>query len=135
VGDLFKLADGFEKAHPDIGVKMVYSSNNLSTSQKFFAAVAGGVPPEVIYVDGPEVAGWAFHGVLSKLDQYFSQNKLTENDFWPPCWKENMYKGNIWAMTYGADTNFGFFWNKDVFKVVGLDENKPPTTLAEMDDM
>ncbi|MCL4532415.1 MAG: ABC transporter substrate-binding protein, partial [Actinobacteria bacterium] len=135
VEDLFKLADGFEKTHPDVGVKMVYSSNNLSTSQKFFAAVAGGVPPEVIYVDGPEVAGWAFHGVLSQLDKYYAQSKLTANDFWVPCWKEINWSGHTWAIPYGADTNFGFFWNKDVFKEVGLDPEKPPTTIQEMDDV
>ncbi|MCL4540803.1 MAG: ABC transporter substrate-binding protein, partial [Chloroflexi bacterium] len=134
VTKVFHIADEFEKTHPDIGVKMVYSANNLSTSQKFFAAVAGGVPPEVIYVDGPEVAGWAYHGVLRKLDPYYATSKLGVNNFWTPVWNEIHYNGNIWAMAWSADPNFGFFWNKDVFKEVGLDPEKPPTTMQELDD-
>ena len=33
-----------------------------------------------------------------------------------------------------ADPNFAFEWNKRVFRQVGLDPEKPPTTIAELDE-
>ncbi len=36
------------------------------------------------------------------------------------------------AVTFSADANFGFFWNKQVFKAAGLDPEQPPKTLDEL---
>lgn len=128
-----QLWDQFEKTHPDIGVKAVYAANDLATNQKLFTAIAGGAPPDISWVDGPQVAEWAERGALTSLDDFFKTAKISADQYWAPSWKQNQYKGKIWAITYGSDANFGFFWNKKVFKDAGLDPEKPPQTIAEMD--
>jgi hypothetical protein len=32
-----------------------------------------------------------------------------------------------------ADPNFGFMWNKESFRNAGLDPDRPPTTIRELD--
>ena len=136
-GDLGKwmdqLGQEFEKTHPDIDIVMVFAPNDLETNQKFFAAVAAGTPPEVTFVDGPQVAEWAERGMLAPLDEFVKKSKVKSSDFFAPCWKQSYYKGHIWAMTYCADANFGFFWNKGVFKDAGLNPENPPMTIKQLD--
>jgi len=128
-----KIFEEFTKTQPDIGIKGVYAANDLSSNQKLFTAIAGGQAPDVTWVDGPQVAEWGARGALEPLDKYYKADGLTEADFFAPVWKENQYQGKMYAMVSSADANFGFFWNKAVFREVGLDPEKPPTTIDQMD--
>ncbi len=123
----------YERTHPNIHLQVVYTPNDLSNNQKFFTAVAAGLPPDVIFVDGPQVAEWADRGALLSMDRFYKQDHLVAKDFFPPCWRQIHYNGRIYAMTFCADPNFAFAWNKADFAKVGLNPNKPPKTIAEMD--
>ena len=123
----------FEESHPGVKVRGVFTSNDLATNQKFFTAVAAGRPPDITFVDGPQVAEWAERGALTALDQRLRAAGIAEADFYGPCWRQNHYRDHVWALTFCADPNFGFVWNKQVFRDVGLDPEKPPTTIAELD--
>jgi len=141
--------EAFEASHPDIACKLVYVPNDLSNNQKFYTAVVGNCAPEVIFVDGPQVAEWAERGLLADLGPLlkaagYDPEKLKE-EFFPPCWRQCVYKGKVWAITWCADPNFCLFWNKEAFRraiasgqippelAAKIDPNRPPRTLAELD--
>jgi len=132
--DMDKLAEAYEKLNPGIDIKMVLAPNDLATNQKFFTAVAGGMPPEVIFPDGPQVAEWAHRELLAPLDKYVEEYGLKVEDFWGPSWRQSYYKGSVWALTYCTDPNFAFFWNKEVFEDAGLDPEKPPIHISDVDE-
>lgn len=76
-GQLFlKLFPAFEKSHPNITVTPVYAANDLSSNQKRFAAVAPARPPDVTWVDSPEVAGWDFRGIIQPIDPYMKRDNI-----------------------------------------------------------
>lgn len=125
----------FEDSQTKIGVKAVFAANDLSTNAKLFTAIAAGKPPDVTWVDGPQVAEWAARGALEPLDDLISTSGIKPDDYWAPSWKQCVYNGKVWALTYGTDPNFGFFWNKDIFKEAGFDPEKPPQTIDEMGQM
>jgi len=127
-----KVCAGFEAAHPDIRVRRIFTQNNLSTNQKFFTAVAAGSPPDVTFVDGPQVASWAEWGALEPLTARLGSAGVEEADYFPPTWRQNHYKDQVWALTYCADPNFGFVWNKSAFRKAGLDPERPPQTTDEL---
>jgi multiple sugar transport system substrate-binding protein len=129
------IAAAFRASHPDIELELVFAANDLSTNQKFFTAVAAKTPPEVIFVDGPQVAPWAEWGALEPLTERCEEAGITEADYFPPCWRQCDYKGDVWALTFCADPNFGFVWNKADFRRAGLDPEKPPKTIDELDGM
>jgi multiple sugar transport system substrate-binding protein len=131
--NFLKLFTYFQSSHPDITIKGTYAANDLSSNQKLFAAVAAGLPPDVTWVDGPEVAGWGFRGILQPIDKYMKKAGLTAADFWSPCWKEIQYGGHFWALPFSADPNFGFYWNKELFAKAGI--HQPPRTFDEMNRM
>jgi len=41
----------------------------------------------------------------------------------------------VYALPWGADPNFAMFWNKQVFREAGLDPERPPRTIKELDEM
>lgn len=127
------IIKAFEAAHPNIEVKPLYTPNNLSNNQKFFTSVAANRPPDVVFVDGPQVAEWAEQGALEPLDSQTAAAGLSIKDYFAPCWRQNEYKGHVWAMTYCADPNFAFVWNKQDFRDAGMDPNVPPKSIAELD--
>jgi len=130
---LDKMVVAFERSHPGIKVKMSYASNDLTSSQKLFLAIAGGVGPDVTFVDGQQLSEWAARGALADLTDAFTKSGLTENDFWKPRWQESTFRNHVYALPWGADPNFAFLWNKDLFRKAGLDPEKPPRTIAELD--
>lgn len=131
--NLEKAVRGFEAAHPGIKVRLVFTPNDTSNSQKFFTAIAAGKAPDVTFVDGPQVAEWAEQGALQPLDAFMAKDGITSDDYFPPCWKQCNYNGHTWAATLCADPNFAFAWNKESFRKAGLDPNKPPATIEELD--
>jgi len=128
-----KIIEAFERMHPGVKVRAVYTPNDLSNNQKFFTSVAAAKPPDVIFVDGPQVAEWAERGALAPMDAFVKADGVRAEDFFAPCWRQNEYKGHVWALTFCADPNFGFVWNRKLFREAGLDPDRPPETIAEMD--
>ncbi len=117
-----------------VRVRAVYARETPGSNQKLYLAMAGGVPPDVAFVDGQDVCDWAHAGQLRALDDFLSQAGITADDFWPPSWDQTLWGGRVYALPYSADPNFGFFWNKALFRAAGLDPNRPPRTIAELDD-
>ena len=130
---LDQVVDAFNKSHPTIRVRSLFTPNDLSNNQKFFTAVAANKPPDATFVDGQQTAAWAEQGALESLDKWASRDGIKRADYFAPCWDQNTYKGHTWALTYCADPNFAFVWNKKMFREVGLDPEKPPRTIADVD--
>lgn len=128
-----RICEAFRRQHPEIELRPVFAANDLATNQKFFTAVAAHKPPEVIFVDGPQVASWAEWGALLPLTNLCQQAGITANEYFAPCWRQNLYEGDVWALTFCADPNFGFVWNKESFRRAGLNPERPPTTVEELD--
>jgi multiple sugar transport system substrate-binding protein len=128
-----KVLQRFEQTHPNVKLRVLFTPNDLSNNQKFFTSVAAGRPPDVIFVDGPQVAEWAERGALQPLDAFIADSGILPTDYFDPCWKQNSYRGKAWAATFCADPNFAFVWNKADFRSAGLDPGKPPVTIADLD--
>jgi multiple sugar transport system substrate-binding protein len=84
-------------------------------------------------VDGPQVAPWAEWGALQSLTPYLEKAGIRPEDYFGPCWRQCSYQNQTWALTFCADPNFGFVWSKDAFRKAGLDPEKPPTNIEELD--
>jgi len=128
-----RIVEAFEASHPEIDVRPLFTPNNLSNNQKFFTSVAAKRPPDVVFVDGPQVAEWAEQGALTPLDDWITAAGITIDDYFVPCWRQNEYGGHVWALTYCADPNFAFVWNKQDFRDAGLEPDMPPKSIEELD--
>ena len=116
----------FEKAHPDIQVKLeIQTNDNLISNFQAFAAAHS----------GPDLATqWATIPVISQAwaNAIVPLNGLipaSEIKHWVGT-QENVYGGKVWGMPLYL-MGIPVVYNKTLFRKAGLDPNKPPTTWAQ----
>ena len=134
---MVKLAQRFEESQEDIGVRVIYAPAGVgggAVQQKLFTAIAGDNPPDVAQLVPSQAPQWAELGIMTDLTDRYREAGLGQDDFFPPVWESIVYKDQIWQVQWDADPNFPFFWNKDLFEKSGLDPEKPPTTIEEVDE-
>jgi multiple sugar transport system substrate-binding protein len=97
------------------------------------AGVAGGAAPPLTLLAPTSVTTWGPQGLLEPLDDVFQRDKLSGNDFFPPVWETMSYQGQVWHLPLQVDPNFPFFWNKATLRQAGLNPDRAPATVDELD--
>ena len=92
---------------------------------------AGGNPPDVMELSGNWPYALGGGGALQPLNSYVGSWK---GDAFTNSFEVGTYKGNIYAAPFSISPH-GFWYNKELMQKYGLDPNKPPTTMDELDSM
>ncbi len=132
-----KLATRYEQAQPDIGVRITYApaaGGGGDDNPKLFTAIAGNTPPDLANLTPFSTPQWAELGIMTDLTPYLQRDGIGADTFFPIAWHDMNYKGRVWQMQWDADPNFPLFWNKDLFQKSGLDPNRLPQTMDEVDE-
>lgn len=126
----------FEKQHPDIKINMTFveTTGNTQASDKLLTAIAAYNPPDVALFDRFLISSWAVKGALTDLSGYVEASQINPSDYYEATWKEVQYKNKVYAMPWGTD-NREMYYNKTLMKEAGLDPEKPPATIEELDAM
>jgi multiple sugar transport system substrate-binding protein len=122
------LFDGFEK---QTGIKVETVAMDYDTmQQKIFAAAAGRNIGDILFIDTSWLPGFLKEEMLEPVAAAKAKAWLAAVS--PEIVELSDYgKGQMWGYPqYGIDV-YGLTWNKDQFKEVGLDPEKPPKTWAE----
>lgn len=136
-GGLTKIVDGlmadFNKTHPGIKVTAVYTGNYDVTLQKIQAGKLAGTLPDVGVTEISSVPVLASLGAAQPLDTLIAGSGGAKflDRFWPSMLLNSRYQGKVYGIPFQRSTPV-LYYNKDAFKEVGLDPNKPPETWAEM---
>jgi len=129
-GEVFKgLIDQYNKAHPDVKVKELYSSNDL-VLQKVLTAVRGGSAPDVAYMFG----SWSPN--IAQIPQVVDMAPVVKNADWQ--W-DDFYPAERQAATVGDKVvgvpalvdNLAIVYNKKLFADAGI---APPNPNWTWDD-
>ncbi|HEV2125948.1 MAG TPA: extracellular solute-binding protein, partial [Chloroflexota bacterium] len=72
--------------------------------------------------------------LIKSVHDLFRRDKLRLEDFPPALQRPMSYDGKLWYMSFNANADFVLHWNKQHFREAGLDPEKGPATIAEMDD-
>ncbi|HEX2037725.1 MAG TPA: extracellular solute-binding protein [Chloroflexota bacterium] len=123
----------FTRPNCTVELSVVPSAELLA---KVTASVAAGEPPAMTEMPNGATPLWVANGLLASVDDLFRRDKLSQNDFPPAMWKVMSYNNKVWFLP-GSEANADFilFWNKQHFREAGLDPDKGPTTIAELDAM
>ncbi|MBF8184591.1 extracellular solute-binding protein, partial [Nonomuraea sp. K274] len=128
------LATRFEAVQDEIGVEVVYAPpTGQGEQQKLLVSIAAGDPPDLAMVIPFQVPQWAELGIMTDLTDFARGAGLTERDFLPAVWQGMRWKDRIWQLQWDVDPNFPFYWNKRLFTECGLDPERPPRTISEVD--
>jgi len=118
----------FEKANPDIDVKAI---EYQWTGTTFAAELAGGTLPDVFNVPFTDSKTLANNGQLADITKYFDETATAKK------WNDKVLdvakndKGDVFGIPWGPYA-MALSYNRDLFRQAGLDPDKPPTSLDEI---
>jgi multiple sugar transport system substrate-binding protein len=127
-----KLFDEFNSSQEDIFVRDVAIGYNASM-EKILTSTAGGAPPDIIGLDSAMLYQLAPQGIFLPLDGFMASTPaLQQEKFFPHCWEMVDFDGHVWAVPTTTDV-YCLLWNKALFRRAGLDPERPPENLAELE--
>jgi multiple sugar transport system substrate-binding protein len=131
-----KQIKDFLDKNPNYAVEATFVTVTAGTqlSEKLLAAISGGDPPDAARFDRFIVTSWAARGFTTDISAKAKSDNVTQDKFIKEGWQEATYKGALHAVPFDTDLR-GLYWNKKHFAEAGLDPNKPPTTIQELDTM
>ncbi len=123
-----KLMDDFMTANPNIKVETVGVPFAQYKDQVLIACSSGN-PADVIMGNSQMMV--AFNGAksLEPLEKLIKSETIS--DFYGNNLAGTTFNGKIMALPWAPHPN-AMFWNKDLFKLAGLDPEKAPATWEEM---
>ncbi|CAA9307531.1 MAG: hypothetical protein AVDCRST_MAG77-6205 [uncultured Chloroflexi bacterium] len=121
----------FASSHPQCSLQPVPIAP--FNTEKLIASMAGGAPPPLSMLPPTQVTTWVPQGLLEPLEPYLKRDKLAGSDFLPPVWETMSWGGGAWHLPVQVDPNFPFFWNKAVLRSAGVNADRGPQTMDELD--
>ncbi len=114
-----KLAE-WNAEHPEIQVsrEAIDRSDSYAYENKITTAVTSSDLPDIFFVDGPTVSYYAANGIIVPIDDYFSQDDLS--DFVPSTVAQCTYDGNLYAIS-ATESSVALYYNKDYLTECGVD--------------
>ena len=107
--------------------------------QKLLISTAGGVPPDIAGLWDPQTAEFADLGMLESLDDLAASHGIDATTYKDVYWNASHYRGHLWTLP-STPAVVALFYNKRIFhdrakqlREAGLDPDRPPATLAELD--
>lgn len=129
-GDAIRqVVDAFNRSQNRIHVDLLTISG---IENKTLLAVAGGDPPDVAGLYGPNVAQYADDAAVMPLDGFCRKYGISAGQYVPVYWDIGHYKGRQWALP-STPACTALHYNKAMFRVAGLDPDKPPVTIEQLD--
>ena len=129
-----EVVDRFNRSQDKIFVEYYATS---AVERKTLVATAGGDPPDIAGMWTQNVAAYADAGALTPLDDFIHADGMTNEQwlgrYYPAFAKICEHAGHVYAGT-STPGAFAFHWNKTMFREAGLDPDRPPRTLAELNE-
>ncbi|MFP4978859.1 ABC transporter substrate-binding protein [Paenibacillus sp. CN-4] len=125
-----KIINDFNASQDKIIVKHTYLPwGDIWT--KNLASIAAKNPADVIINDIASVDQRASKKQNTDLSQYLAKDNIQDR-FYPSLWENVTYEDKAYAIPFNTDTRF-LYYNKEAFREVGLDPEKPPATWDELE--
>jgi len=125
-----QIVDDFNKSQDRIQVNMMMVSE---IDRKTLVSIAGGDPPDLVGLWPHSIPPYADKNAIIPLDGYIKKAGIKEEDYLPVFWKMCLHQGKIYCLP-SAPSCLVLHWNKDLFKKAGLDPERPPQTIKELNE-
>lgn len=131
--DLWRIGV-FEETYPDIKVNAVYVPEDGGLANgKLLAAIAGNNAPDVVISNNAALSySYAAQGALEPLDEALAKAGFKESDLLAAFSSIMKYKGTTYLFPHDSNVNL-LYYNTDLFREAGLDPDKPPVSIEELD--
>lgn len=129
------IIERFEAEHPEIKVNFEqHGTIQGAKLEQLKVAVAGGVPPDVAYLDDTAIFELGYgSGMFIPLNDLLDPADIAAFDFLPVP-TQALYYDDVWyGLPFRTDSR-GIYVNEDLFDEAGLDSRAGFASLDDMDD-
>lgn len=125
------VVDTFNRSQDKIQVDILSVSG---IENKTLMAVSGNIPPDVVGLYGPNVTQYADDHAVIPLDDMCREAGIKREQYIEKFWDIGVVRGKLYALPSTPATT-ALHYNRALFKEAGLDPDKPPKTIQELDEM
>ena len=129
-----RVVDQFNRSQPRIVVEYLSTTD---VDRKTLVATAGGDPPDVAGIWLYNIYSFADRAALMPLDEFIRADGYTIEQWnarYAPVYADMCgYRGRVWG-ALSTPSMTALHWNKTLFRAAGLDPDRPPRTVAELDE-
>lgn len=124
------IVKSFNEKYPNVKIDIQILPWN-GRYEKMLTAIAGGNPPNVVYLNDFQVPLFASTNNLVNMNEVFTPEELSA--YKDGALKAVSYDGTLYGIPI-LTNSLGYLYNVDLFKEAGLDPDNPPKTWAELED-
>jgi multiple sugar transport system substrate-binding protein len=132
---LADLIKDFEQQYPKIKINAQYVPTGDALVQKLVTAVQSKTAPDISWIHADFLDKLAEVKAIYPMAKFIdSPQGLSDeelNDIFQPLLESARWRDTLFAMPMEA-TSLSLFYNKDLFKIAGLDPERPPETWDEL---
>ncbi|MDK2971992.1 MAG: multiple sugar transport system substrate-binding protein [Candidatus Sumerlaeota bacterium] len=125
-----ELVDRFNRSQDRILVEYVQVTDIRG---KLLLATIGHNPPDVAGVFAETILKYSDRDALMPLDHYMERDGISPEDYLPAVIELCEYRGFYWGLP-ATPASLALHYNKKHFRQAGLDPERPPRTIAELDE-
>jgi len=139
-GALTEVVDGmvakFEAQNPDISVNAIYAGNYDDTRIKALSALEAGESAQLAVMFSIDAYDLIEQDLIVPFESVIETEAEKEwlDSFYPALMANGRIEGQTWGVPFQRSTIVAYY-NKDMFRVAGLDPEKAPETWDEMVEM
>src|SRR5216117_758018 len=128
---LNKIVAGFNSSQSKIKVEAVFQGTYDDLLAKLNTAIASNAAPALVQVYDIGQRYMYDSGQVVPMQAFIDRDKFSTADFEAAVINYYKYQDKLQSMPFNASSSI-FYFNKDAFKEVGLDSEKPPVTFTEI---
>ncbi|MDX1971527.1 MAG: ABC transporter substrate-binding protein [Candidatus Sumerlaeia bacterium] len=126
-----RLVEDFNASQDRIEVEYV---RLVDIRTKTLLAVAGGRPPDIAGLFPEVLPLYAEKEAILPLDGLMERDNINASRYLPVIFSLCQHEGHTWGLPT-TPTSLALYYNKRLFREAGLDPQKPPRTLEELQSM
>jgi sn-glycerol 3-phosphate transport system substrate-binding protein len=125
------LVDRYNSSQSEVKVQAVYQGTVYDHMAKLTASLGSGQIPAIVLLDEGEPQRLIDSGAVTPVQDFIDRDSYDLSDVNQRLIDAYSLQGKLWAMPFCASMGV-LYYNKVVFQEVGLDPDKPPQTLDEV---
>ena len=114
-----------------IEVIETYQGGYGDATPKIMQAIAANTQPEVVMMDNPRMPQFIDLDACEDLRPYFTKDNIDDTDYLEGLMTYLRQGDKIWGVPFNRSTPI-YYYNKAIFKEVGLDPEKGPETWEDV---
>lgn len=124
------VVDAYNASQDKVFVKFLSTGQ---IEQKLLLATSGGNPPDIAGFWAWRLYTYADMGALEPLNGLIARDGFDMDRYLPVIREQCEYHGFVWGLP-STPATLALHYNTAMFREAGLDPNRPPRTIAELDE-